>query len=378
MWSEPTKSARDVDAWAEVCPATDFETGQLVGKLRTPEDPLFTYEQAVHHRWEREDLVVGAAIPTEEREHLSEATITAFQKSQAEVEANRLPKLPSGVVPRGWDTWGCPWAFMDCPAEKVPHVASNQGCDRVTVAVLVDFPPEPFYFPSVALIDYTFRYKSKAGRKRTLACGLNLDKDGQWKDACGAYKKLKLTTFHHSVPVQELLREHRWKAFQDGSWGTRPNPDIPKGDVRPLGGATAAPSGSSTGIQLPPVDAPDSPISRWSAPSSASHPLCQSVPSSDREEAGKEEMKLTVPASPPMMTAPRQAPSDAKLAQAVTNMVIQVRQTVAPTLTVTSNQCDSQASAYTQRDPPSMRIPRVTTTKSSQPQASGSSHSRAS
>ncbi len=75
--SEPTQRARDAAAWAEVCPATNFETGQLIGRVGMPEDPLFTYEQAVHHRRGREDLllVVGAAIPTEERDHLSEATI---------------------------------------------------------------------------------------------------------------------------------------------------------------------------------------------------------------------------------------------------------------------------------------------------------------
>ncbi len=261
--SEPTKRARDADAWVEVCPATDFETGQLVGAVGTPEDPLFTYEQAVHHRRGREDLmlVVGTAIPTEKKDRLSEASITSLQKLQAEVEANRLPKLPRGVVPRGWHAWGRPWAFMVCPAGKVPQVTSNQGCDRVTVAALMDFPPEPFYLPSVASIDYALRYRSKAGRKGTLTCGLILDKDGQWKDAGGAYKKLKLLTFHHSVPVQELLREHRWMTFQDRFWGNRPNPDIPEGDVRPLGRATDAPSGSSAGIELPPIDALDSPIS---------------------------------------------------------------------------------------------------------------------
>ncbi len=158
--SKPTKRVRDAATWAEVCPATDFETGQLIGRVGTPEDPLFTYEQAVHHRRGREDfmLVVGAAIPTEERDHLSEATITELSKRQTEVEAHRLRKLPRGVVPKGWDRWGRPWALIDCPAAKVPHVASNQGYDRVTVAALVEFPPEPFYFPNEAALDYALRY----------------------------------------------------------------------------------------------------------------------------------------------------------------------------------------------------------------------------
>ncbi len=105
--SEPTKRARDAATWAEVCPATNFETGQLMARVGMPEDPLFTYEQAVHHRRGCEDflLVVGAAIPTEERDHLSEATITELHKRQVGVESHRLHKLPRGVVPRGWDGW---------------------------------------------------------------------------------------------------------------------------------------------------------------------------------------------------------------------------------------------------------------------------------
>ncbi len=37
LHAEPTKCARNATAWAEVCPATDFETGQLVGRVGTPE-----------------------------------------------------------------------------------------------------------------------------------------------------------------------------------------------------------------------------------------------------------------------------------------------------------------------------------------------------
>ena len=265
--SEPTRCARDAAAWAEVCPATDFETGQLIGRVGTPEDPLFTYEQAVHHRRGRENLllVVGAAIPTKERDRLSEATISELSKRQTDVEAHRLPTLPRGVVPRGWNGRGRPWALIDCPADKVPHVASNQGCERVTVGALVDFPPEPFYVPSVTSLDYALHYQSKASKKGTLTCGLTLEQDEQWKDPTGTYKRLKLPTYHHSVPVQELLRSHRWTAFQEGRWGNRPNPPIPEGDVRPSGGAASGPSGSGAGIELPPVRTPESLIPQRSA-----------------------------------------------------------------------------------------------------------------
>ncbi len=100
--AEPTKRARNATAWAEVCPATDFETGQLVGRVGTPEDPLFTYEQAVHHRRGRTDLqlVTGRDSLTEEKDSLSTATIDKLCQLQAAVESHKLPKLPRGVVPR--------------------------------------------------------------------------------------------------------------------------------------------------------------------------------------------------------------------------------------------------------------------------------------
>ena len=259
--AEPTVRPRDATAWAEVCPATSFETGQLIGRVGTPEEPLFTYEQVVHHRRGRNNLqlVVGTDIPTEERDHLSRATIAELNNHQTAVEGHRLPKLPRGVVPGGWDGWGCPWALIDCPADKVPQITSNQGSNRVTVAALVDFPPEPFYGPNATALDYAMRYRSKAGKKGTLACGLELDWDGQWEDPAGAYKRLKLPTYHHSMPVQELMRSHRWPAFQEGRWGNRPNPPIPEGDVRPLEEATAVRSGLDI-IQLPPTTTSGSPV----------------------------------------------------------------------------------------------------------------------
>ena len=118
--AEPTKRVRDATAWAEVCPATDFETGQLIGRVGTPEEPQFTYEQAVHHRKGRDDLqlVVGKDIPTEERDSLSQVKIAMLRDHQDDVEGHRLPKLPRGKVPKGWDGWGRPWALIDCPAKS--------------------------------------------------------------------------------------------------------------------------------------------------------------------------------------------------------------------------------------------------------------------
>ncbi len=376
--AEPTKRARDATAWAEVCPAMDFETGQLVGRVGTPEEPLFTYEQAVHHRRGRDDLqlIVGRDIPTEERDSLSTATIDKLRHLQAAVEVHKLPKLPRGVVPRGWDGWGCPWALIDCPADKVPRIPSNQGSDRVTVAALVNFPPEPFYVPNVTALDYALRYRSKAGKKGTLDNGLTLERDGQWDDPAGAYRRLRLTTYHHSVPVQELMRSNRQPAFQEGRWGNRFNPPIPEGDVRPPGGAMAAQSGLDM-IQLPPVVASGSPVVPVDQPSASAQSAQGFVPSSDREELAEEEMELVVSASPPKTSAPRQTPSHAKVAEAVTNMAAHLRKTGAPpTPAVTSSQRDSQASGTGTRDATLGRIPRVSTRESNPSKTASSHHSR--
>ncbi len=157
------------------------------------------------------------------------------------------------------------------------------------------------------------RYHSKASKKGTLTCGLTLEEDGQWKDPAGTYKKLKLPTYQHSVPVQELLYSNPWAAFQEGRWGNRPNPSILEGDVRPSGGATIALSGLDV-IELPQAKPPGSPVIPRNASPATSHSLQTIVLSSDREEAAEKEMELTVPASPLKTVAPRQVPSSAKVA----------------------------------------------------------------
>lgn len=82
-------------------------------------------------------------------------------------------------------------------------------------------------------------------------------------------------------------------------------------------------------------------------------------------------------ASPPRMPVPSQAPSDAKLVQAVNEMVFQVKQTVATTTSVATSHQTTQPSTYAVRDPPTTQIPRVAPTEAgaSRPRAYGSSHS---
>ncbi len=246
----------------------------------------------------------------------------------------------------------------------------------MTVAVLVNFPPEPFYVPNATALDYALRYRSKAGKKGTLTCGLTLRPDGQWDDPAAAYKRLRLTTYHHSVPVQELMRSHRWLAFQEGCWGNRFNPPVPEGDVRPPGATTAAQPGPNV-IQLPPTTAPGSPVVPVDQPSAGAPSAPEFVPSSDREELAAEEMEITVPASPPKTNVLRQVPSRAEVAAAVTNMAAHLRKTGAPsTSMVTPSQRSSQASETTTKDSALGRIPKVSARETNSSKTLSSQHGR--
>ncbi len=103
---------------------------------------------------------------------------------------------------------------MDCLAEKVPEIASAYNYHRVTVAVLVCFPPKPFYFPDVNHLDHALQNRIKAARKKAISMGLKLTKDGQIKDVRQTYDKPMLPGYNYSVPVQELLREPQWQAYR--------------------------------------------------------------------------------------------------------------------------------------------------------------------
>ncbi len=69
-----------------------------------------------------------------------------MERLQRKVDELELPVLPQGVLPTGWDALGRPWALLDCPTARAPQIPSACGCPRVTIAVLIRFPPEPFYF----------------------------------------------------------------------------------------------------------------------------------------------------------------------------------------------------------------------------------------
>ncbi len=129
LLTQPTARPRDHSGWDDLCVATDFETGQLRGEIGTPENPRFTYEEAVHNRRSGRDLTLyaGEDIVQQEGGELVNRSGPKLKQLRLSVEESKLPLLPQGVLPGGWDALGRPWALMDCPAEQIPQIPSTHG-----------------------------------------------------------------------------------------------------------------------------------------------------------------------------------------------------------------------------------------------------------
>ena len=178
-------------------------------------------------------LYVGEDIVQQEGDELIHRSGPKLKQLRLDVEESKLPLLPQGMLPGGWDALGRPWALMDCPAEQVPQIPSAHGQPRVTVAVLVSFPPEPLYFPDKEHMDCAIRVWKKAKQRRPVGLDEETRKDRSLKSAGTTYGRLTLPGYRDSVPVQEALKETRWADFNKRRWGTRKNPRAPEGDVKP-------------------------------------------------------------------------------------------------------------------------------------------------
>ena len=321
--------------WVQLCSATNMETGQLKGNVRTPNDPLFTYEGAVRQRGTEQGLLLCVGhdiIPIEDGDlpKKSEKTLKVLRKQAIEA---RLPELPWGVLPGGWDTFGQPWALMDCPVAKVARIASVHENSRVTVAVLVSFPPKPFYFVNQAHMDGVIRVSNKVGHTTHKGLQGELNADNTLKEAHKTYGRLKLPGYRDSVPVQECLKELWWSAYREGRWGKRLNPPAPAGDVRP-GAATNVPIGERLVAPTASLSSDDesSSDSGYTSPSSSSSSdsspgprqrvqrLTCRVISTDSKEASDDIGEGVASTTAPEFPALR-VPSDASLTQAVTTSV---------------------------------------------------------
>ncbi len=216
--------------WDQLCNATDMETGQLKGNVGTPDDPLFTYEEALYRRGMEQGLLLCVGhdiIPAEEDEfpkNKSEGVLKKWRKQATEAQ---LPELPKGVLPGGWNAFGRPWALIDCPAEKVPRIPSAHKKSRVTVAALVSFPPEPFYLVNLVHLDGVIKVSNKVGHATCRGLQEELNENQTLKEARRTYGRMKPPGYGDSVPVQECLKEPRWSAYREGRWGGRTNPQLP-------------------------------------------------------------------------------------------------------------------------------------------------------
>ncbi len=233
--TQPTNRPRDQPTWDSLCVATDFGTGQIQGEVGTPENPRFTYEEAVHNQRSGKGMTLytGEDIVQLEGDELIQRSGPKLKKLRLAVEESELPLLPQGVLPGGWDALRRPWALMDCPAAQVPQIPSAHSHSRLTVAIMVSFPPEPLYFPNLAHMDLAVQVWNKASQKKPLGMSDELHADGRMKGAKRTYERLLLPGYHHSVPVQEAWKEVRWADFRDGHWGNRENSPAPAGDVQP-------------------------------------------------------------------------------------------------------------------------------------------------
>ena len=208
--------------WERLCKATNIDTGQLRGSVGTLDKPLLTYEEAVRQRGTDRDLVLWVGpdiIPAGEDEFPKKRSEVDLKRIRKQVDEGQLPQLPPDVLPEGCDALGRPWALIDCPAEKVPRIPSVHGTSRVTVAALVSFPPEPFFFVNVVHLDGVIRVKNKVGHATYLGLQGELDQNQTLKEAHRTYGRVKPPGYGDSVPVQECLKEPWWSAYREGRWG---------------------------------------------------------------------------------------------------------------------------------------------------------------
>ncbi len=254
-------------------------TGQLRGSVGTPDNPRLTFEEAARQCGMDRDLVLWVGqdiLPAGEDEFPKKRSEADLKRIRNQVDEEQLPRLPPDVLPGGWDALERPWALVDCPAERVPQIPSVHGTSRVTVAALVSFPPEPFFFVNLMHLDGAILVMNKVGHSAYSGLQGELDQNRTLKDAPHTYGRVKPPRYKDSVPVQECLKEPRWSAYREGRWGNRINPPAPAGDVRP-GAMANVPVGERLVSPTAPVPLEDESTSK---DSSGSHPSSSSAESS--------------------------------------------------------------------------------------------------
>ncbi len=91
--------------------------GQLQGEVGTPENPRFTYEEAVHNRRSGRGLTlyVGEDTVQPESDELVKRSGPKLKQLRLTVEESKLPLLPQGVLPGGWTSLDDPGPLWIAP-----------------------------------------------------------------------------------------------------------------------------------------------------------------------------------------------------------------------------------------------------------------------
>ena len=157
-----------------------------------------------------------------------------------------LPRLPEWGSPNGWDYWGWPWAYMDAPnGHSAIKVQSAHSKLAACVTVLVNCEREPQYFPNLDVAKSVAAAPTWHGHQARV-----IDGSGNLNSKITMPKAARMVQPPHfegpNVAVETLFGI--WDSFRTSKVMWRPNPEMPCGDVTPIGpqGKTgSSPHGSS-------------------------------------------------------------------------------------------------------------------------------------
>ncbi len=147
-----------------------------------------------------------------------------------------LPWLPPWAMPKGWDYWGRPWAYLDAPSShREVGVSSTLSPTsiRVTMAVLMDCPHEPQFLPDIIVAQSA---SVVAGRATHQVRPFTQKGEVQENMALEmAAKRLLPRNYGDRYSVAVLEQPKAWEAFWTLNIERGKNPPMPTGDVTPTG-----------------------------------------------------------------------------------------------------------------------------------------------
>ncbi len=163
-----------------LCPHLCWKDGTLFGSQGTENHPLVRYEAvlaAARPQCEPE-IWTYDRIQRHTKQYKCERNRAAFKETEPNEQT--LPVLPTGVIPNGWDDIGRPWAYMDLPSDHPIGIPSalDPPASRITLAVLVKFLSEPYFYPTREILGQAGRFGAWYRKKSKL----RLSETGQMVD----------------------------------------------------------------------------------------------------------------------------------------------------------------------------------------------------